>query len=81
MSKPTDNPYHAVRYSSLLVITHDKRLIRLRCPFSVLVLNNFQGTLEVNTVRQVEYVQYLPNLPYFRLSEGLYPCVGFAIVI
>ena len=70
-----------VRFSSVLVITQSSLLIRLRCPFKVMILDTFEGQLPISHLREVYYVQFCPDLPYFRISEGLFPCTGFAILI
>lgn len=81
MSNSEGRAIGAVRFSSLLVITHNRALIRLRCPFRVVVIHNFDGALALQSIREVQYIQFLPDIPYYRIHEGLYPCTGFAILI
>jgi len=81
MSNSEGRAIGAVRFSSLLVITHNRALIRLRCPFKVMVLQSFDGALSLQTICEVQYIQFLPDIPYYRIKEGLYPCTGFAILI
>lgn len=81
MISPGDNKLGVVRFSSLLVSAHQLGLIRLRCPFQVEVIQTLDTPLELGSLHVVHYVQFRPNLPYFKIEEGLFPCVVFAILL
>ena len=70
----------AIQYSSLLIYSHKYGLMRLRCPFRVVVLDK-HSELKKGSIYLVHAVQFVPNLPSFRLKEGVYPYWIFAIIL
>ena len=79
---PSDVPggTGAIRYNSILVFNEKIGLVRLRCPFKALVIFS-SNDLEINRVVKVKYVQFIPNLPYFKVGKGIYPWFHFAILL
>ncbi len=73
-----DSPFQKgdlVHYNSVLVVSRKRGLFRLRCPFTIVDLRE-----EHPELLQVEYVQFKPNLPYFKTKRGLIPCFYCAII-
>jgi len=79
MALPASRQNGAARNYSLLVYSFRFGLIRLKCPFKAIALVDLQK--KNRGVVEVEYVQFLPNLPYFKTAKGLAPCYHFAIII
>ena len=69
-----------VKRTSLLVYKHNHGLVRLFCPFKVIAMLAIQDQ-SPGASFIVEYVQFNPNMPFFKIENELLPCYYFAIII
>lgn len=67
-----------VRYSSLLVYHRKYGLVRIHCPFKVIVLKPYSD-LTLGSSHMVDYLRFRPSLPHYRIGQKFYPHTIFLI--